>query len=59
MLLLIVVLILLFGCGGWGYRSGWVGPGGSYNGIGGGIGLILLILVLFVLFGGGSGWHGR
>ena len=60
MLLLIILIILLCG-GGWGYRSGWVGPGGSYNGLGGGLGVILLILILAVAFGGlgggGFGWH--
>jgi hypothetical protein len=62
MILLIIVLILVFGCGGgwYGYNNGWgppnrppgqgpwIGPGPW----GGGIPLIILILILFLLFGG-------
>lgn len=55
MLLIIVILILVFGVGGFGWhQSGYAG--GPY--LGGGVGLILLIVVLFFLFGGGGrfGW---
>lgn len=41
LILLIVVLVLLFGGGAWGYRTGYVG----YNPLG----LILLIVVVLVL----------
>ena len=42
MLLVIVVLILLFGGGFGGYRAGYWGPGGGYNGLGGILGLVLV-----------------
>ena len=57
MLLALIVILLVCG-GGWGYRSGWVGPGGNYNGMGGIVGLLVLILVLAVLFGGLGGLGG-
>lgn len=57
-ILLIVLLIMaLGGFGHTGYRRGWYGGNGSFDGQarggwhGGGLGLILLILVLFLLFG--------
>ena len=57
MLLLVIVLLLLFGGfgGGWyGYRSGYVGPGGF--GIGG---VLLIVLVVWILFYGGIPMHFR
>lgn len=51
MLLLIIVLILLFGVGGFGYygpRAGWSGV--HYGG--GGLGLILIIVLIVLLLNG-------
>jgi hypothetical protein len=46
-LLLILIVVLLFGgFGGWGYYGGFGGP--AYYG--GGLGLVVLIVVLFLLF---------
>ncbi len=50
MLLLIIVLVLLFGVGGWGFNAGWFGGGNP-------IGLILLILLLLFVFGGLGGHY--
>jgi hypothetical protein len=55
MLILLIIVILLVGGGGWGYRSGWVGPGGSYNGFGGVLGLVLVVFLVLLLFGGLGG----
>ena len=56
MLLLLLVLILLFGCGG-----GWVGNRqyGPTGGFGIGLGTILIILLLFWLLTGFGGIHIR
>lgn len=54
-LLLIVLLLLIFG-GGFGFYSGYWGPGGGYNPIG----IVLVIIVLFLVFGllgFGPSWH--
>jgi hypothetical protein len=50
MLLLIIVLILVFGVGGFGYY----GPRNEWGPIhyGSGAGLLVLVLVLLLLFGG-------
>jgi hypothetical protein len=45
-----VLLLLLFGTGGfYGYRSGYYGRGG----FGGILGLLVLLAVLYLIFGGG------
>ena len=50
LVLIIVVLLLLFGTGGfYGYRSGYYGRGG----FGGILGLLVLLAVLYLIFGGG------
>jgi hypothetical protein len=50
LLLLIVILVLVFGGGGfYGYRQGWYGQGGNWNGGFGIIGLILVVLLILWL----------
>jgi hypothetical protein len=51
MIILLIVLLFVFGFGG--YR---MGPGLGYYG-GGGLSLIILLILLFLIFGGGSGLH--
>lgn len=48
MLIVLIILLLVFGLGG--YR---MGPGLGYYG-GGGIGLLLLLVILWMLFGHGG-----
>jgi hypothetical protein len=55
MLPLILVLILLFGGGGfYGYRSGYYGPRGM-----GSVSILLIALVVLLLMGGGFGGFGH
>ena len=50
LVLLVIILVVLFGSGGfYGYNRGFHG-GRSY---GGGLGLLVLLLVLFLIFGQG------
>lgn len=50
-LILIVVLVLLIAGGGYGWRSGYYGPGDP-------LGIILIVVLLVLLFGvlGGPRW---
>ena len=48
-----IVLVVLFGGGGfYGYNRGYYGG----RGYGGGLGLLLLLLILFLIFGNGRGF---
>ena len=47
MIILLIVLILVFGVGGW-----RMGPGVGYYG-GGGLSLVVLLILLWLIFGGG------
>jgi len=52
LILIVVVVLLLFGTGGfYGYRSGYYGRGG----FGDILGLLVLLAVLYLVFGGGLG----
>jgi len=46
-LLKFTVVLLLLGGGGWGWRSGYYGPGV----FGGGIGLIVIIVIILLVMG--------
>jgi hypothetical protein len=52
MLLLIILLIVPFGGGLFGYRSGYYGPQGM-----GLVSVVLIVLIVFLVMGGGFG-HG-
>ena len=58
MLLLIILCILLFVFGGWGYRSGWYGNRAAGPAVGGGNPLWIILVVLLVLAVLGGGFYG-
>jgi hypothetical protein len=54
MLIIILILILLFGAGGWSFGNRWnpgYGPGVS-------LGTVLVICLIIWLLGGFNGFHG-
>jgi hypothetical protein len=56
MLLLIILVLLIVGTGGWGYHGRYVNDGQYYGGPGVGIVGVVLVIILVVLLLGGS--HG-
>jgi hypothetical protein len=59
LLLILLILLLCGGFGGWGYRSGWYGNRAAGPTVGGGnpLWIILFVLLILALLGGGFGYY--
>ena len=56
LLIILVILLLCGGLGGWGYRAGWYGGNPGY-GLGGIVVLVLVVFLIIYLLGGVHGIH--